>query len=187
MTTSKIGNIFMSDSNGYIYEYTSEGKLLFVFGSYDDNQQRRGLFKSVTGIVVGDDDLVYVMDEQTNSIQVFAPTEFCDMVHEAFALFMDGKYTQSKKPWTEVLRMNSLFTYASIGLGEALYREGNYAEALLSFRNGYYREGYSDAFWELRSDWLHQYMGTGLIGIAALWGLIAVIKRVNRKTGFLRP
>jgi len=187
VTTSEIGNIFMADSNGYIYEYTSEGKLLFIFGSYDDNQQRRGLFKSVTGIVVDDDDLVYVMDEQTNSIQVFAPTEFCNMVHEAFALFMDGKYTQSKEPWTEVLRMNSLFSYASIGLGEALYREGNYAEALTAFRNGYYRSGYSDAYWELRSDWLHQYMGIGLIVIIGLWILIAVLKRINRKTGFMAP
>lgn len=187
VTTSSIGNIFMTDSNGYILEYTSEGKILFIFGSYDDNQQRRGLFKSVTGIAVDENDLIYVMDEQTNSIQVFAPTEFCNLVHKAFELFMDGKYTQSKGPWTEILRMNSLFSYASIGLGEALYREGNYEEALAAFRNGYYTEGYSDAFWELRSDWLHQHLGAGLIGAAALIALILVLRRVNRKTGVLRP
>jgi DNA-binding beta-propeller fold protein YncE len=187
VATSSVGNIFMTDSNGYIYEFTSEGKILFIFGSYDDGQQRKGLFKSVTGIALDDKNQIYVLDEKNNSVQVFAPTEFCETVHRAFALFMDGKYTQSKEPWTEVLRMNSLFSYASIGLGEALYREGNFAQAMEAFRNGGNRRGFSDAFWELRSDWLHSHIGPVLLGIALLSVAVWIIRRVNRKTRFLAP
>ncbi len=187
VTTNAAGNIYMTDANGYIYEYTSEGKLLFIFGSYDDGQQRKGLFKAVTGIAVDRDNLLYVLDEKSGSVQVFAPTEFCQTVHRAFGLFMDGKYAQSKEPWTDVLRMNSLFSYANIGLGEALYREGNYGEALSSFRNGGNYRGYSDAFWELRSNWLHSNIGALLIALFLFGAAFAILRRVNRKTGFFSP
>lgn len=187
VTTNLTGNIYMTDANGYIYEYTSEGKLLFIFGSYDDGQQRRGLFKSVTGIAVDRENLVYVLDEKSAAVQVFVPTEFCRTVHRAFSLFMDGKYVESKEPWSEVLRMNSLFSYANIGLGEALYREGDYEQTLLAFRNGGHYSGYSDAFWELRSNWLHSNIGTVLIAVFIGVMALAVIRAVNRRTGFLKP
>lgn len=187
VTTNQAGNIYMTDSNGYIYEYTSEGKLLFIFGSFDDGQQRRGLFKSVTGIAVDKDNLIYVLDEKSAAIQVFEPTEFCRTVHRAFQLFMDGKYPESKEPWSEVLRMNSLFSYANIGLGEALYREGDYEGTLAAFRNGGNKAGYSDAFWELRSDWLHQHVGPMLIGVFAIVVLVLVLRALNRRTGLLAP
>lgn len=187
VTTNQAGNIYMTDANGYIYEYTPEGKLLFIFGSFDDGQQRRGLFKSVTGIAVDKDNLVYVLDEKSAAIQVFEPTEFCRTVHRAFELFMDGKYLESKEPWSEVLRMNSLFSYANIGLGEALYREGDYAGTLAAFRNGGNKAGYSDAFWELRSDWLHRHVGPMLLGFFALAVIILVLRALNRRTGLLAP
>ena len=83
--------------------------------------------------------------------------------------------------------MNSLFTYASTGLGEALYREGNYDEALTAFRNGGNRKGYSDAFWELRSDWLHRSLGIILIVIIVAAVLLKVLGIVDRKTHFMTP
>ncbi|MDD2648275.1 MAG: YIP1 family protein [Eubacteriales bacterium] len=187
VTTSPTGNIFVTDSSGYIFEYTSEGKLLFIFGSYDDGQQRNGLFLSVTGIAVDESENVYVLDEKTNSIQVFKPTEFCSLVHRAFNLFMNGRYAESKEPWREILRMNSLFSYASIGYGEALYREGDFEGALAAFRNGGNYQGYSDAYWEIRSNWLHSYIGLAIIIVVCLVLLRVIIKLIDKKTGFLSP
>lgn len=181
------GAIFTANANGYIMEYTSEGDALFIFGAFDYGDQRIGTFKSVTGLVAADDYTLYVLDEILGSIQVLRPTEFTDLVHSAFHLFQEGKYAASKEPWTEVLRMNSLFTYASTGLGEALYREGNFEEALEAYRNGGSLQGYSDAFWELRSDWLHKNLATILMTIVAVVILWQVIKFINRKTGFLKP
>lgn len=181
------GSIFTANANGLIMEYTSEGAMLFMFGAFDQGEQRIGTFKSVTGLVVTDDYTIYVLDEQLNSIQVLRPTEFTDKVHEAFTLFQQGKYTESKEPWTEVLRMNSMFTYASIGLGEAQYREEDYADAMESFRNGGYRQGYSDAWWEQRSNWLHASMSTILIALVVLLVVWNLLKVFDRKWGVLKP
>ncbi len=187
VAVNKAGSIFTASKDGYIMEYTSEGNTLFLFGASDNGDQRVGTFKSVTGLVVTDDYRIFVLDEILNSVQELTPTEFTGLVHEAFTLFQEGKYAESKVPWTEVLRMNSLFTYASTGLGESLYREGNYQEAQEAFRNGGNKKGYSDAFWELRSDWLHKNMGTILIVIVAAAVVLKVLGVINRKTGFLRP
>ncbi len=181
-------SIFTANANGTIMEYTSEGDLLFSFGANDaQSEQRIGMFKSVTGLVVTDDYTIYVLDANLNSIQVLKPTEFTDLVHQAFTLFQEGKYAESKAPWTEVLRMNSLFTYASTGLGEALYREGNYEEAMEAFRNGGYRQGYSDAWWEHRSNMLHTNMSTVIYVAAAVIVLWIIIKKLDKKFHILTP
>lgn len=187
VATHPSGSIFTVNANGYLMEFTSEGDMLFIFGAFDYGEQRIGTFKSVTGLLVDEDYTLYVLDEILGSIQVLAPTEFTDLVHSAFTLFQDGKYAESKEPWTEVLRMNSLFTYASVGLGEALYREDHYEEALASFRNGGNRRGYSDAFWELRSDWLHKNLAVILMSLIAFTLLCVILRAVNRRTGLLSP
>lgn len=181
-------SIFTANANGYIMEYTAEGDLLFMFGTNDtQSEQRIGMFKSVTGLVVTDDYTIYVLDANLNSIQVLKPTEFTDLVHQAFTLFQEGKYAESKAPWTEVLRMNSLFTYASTGLGEALYREGHYEEAMEAFRNGGYRQGYSDAWWEQRSNLLHSNMSTVIYVAVAVIVLWVVLKKLDRKFRIFNP
>lgn len=181
-------SIFTANANGYIMEYTAEGDLLFMFGTNDtQSEQRIGMFKSVTGLVVTDDYTIYVLDANLNSIQVLKPTEFTDLVHQAFTLFQEGKYAESKAPWTEVLRMNSLFTYASTGLGEALYREGHYEEAMEAFRNGGYRQGYSDAWWEQRSNLLHSNMATVIYVAAAVIVLWVVLKKLDKKFRIFNP
>ncbi len=181
-------SIFTANANGTIMEYTSEGDLLFLFGANDAlSEQRIGMFKSVTGLVVTDDYTIYVLDATLGSIQVLKPTEFTDLVHQAFTLFQEGKYAESKAPWTEVLRMNSLFTYASTGLGEALYREDNYQEAMEAFRNGGYRQGYSDAWWEQRSNILHSNMSTIIYVAVAVIVVWIVVKKLDKKFGILKP
>lgn len=181
-------SIFTANANGYIMEYTAEGDLLFMFGTNDtQSEQRIGMFKSVTGLVVTDDYTIYVLDANLNSIQVLKPTEFTDLVHQAFTLFQEGKYAESKAPWTEVLRMNSLFTYASTGLGEALYREGHYEEAMEAFRNGGYRQGYSDAWWEQRSNLLHSNMSTVIYVAVAVIVLWVVLKKLDKKFRIFAP
>lgn len=185
VATHPSGAIFTANKNGYIVEYSSEGDMLFDFGASGD--QRVGTFQSVTGLVVDDDYTLYVLDERLNNVQVLAATEFTKLVHHAFALFKDGKYQESKEPWNEVLRMNSMFAYASVGLGEALYRENNFDEALQAFRNGNNKQGYSNAFWEMRSTAMHDYMNPVLIGAAVLIVVWQVLKRLNKKFHIFAP
>lgn len=187
VAVSEGGSVFTANANGRIVEYTSEGDMLFVFGAFDSGDQRIGTFKSVTGMVADEEYRLYVLDSVLGSIQVLEPTEFTSLVHTAFTLFQNGKYEESKTPWGQVQRMNSLFTYANTGMGEALYREGEYQDALTNFRNSGNRQGYSDAWWELRSDWLHSHVGLILILLAALVVVWQGLKLLNRKTRVLAP
>ena len=181
------GSVFTATKDGIITEYTSEGAMLFTFGAFDSGEQRIGMFKSVTGIVADDDYTLYVLDESLGSIQVLQPTEFADLVHQAFTLFQEGKYAESKEPWLEVLRMNSMFNYASTGLGEALYREGSYEEAMEAFRNGNELQGYSDAWWEFRSTWLHNNMSTIILVAVAVIVLWQALRFCDRRWKILEP
>ena len=181
------GNIYAAAWNGWIYEYNNEGDMIFVFGAPDDNLNRVGLFKSISGIVVSGDGVIYVLDQEKNSIQSFVPTEFAKTVHTAFNMFNNGQYIESKEPWMEISKMNSLFIYANTGLGEASYREREYSDALTSFRRGYNYQGYSDAFWELRSNWLSDHMGLFIIIAALLVTLWQATKLLDRRFAILGP
>jgi len=174
------GNVFAA-THQWIYEYTAEGDLLFMFGGSGlGARQRAGLFQSISALAVHDGNL-FVVDDMLNIIQVMRPTEFAQNVHLAFELFNAGMYVESMEPWREVIRMNAMFAYAGVGLGEAYFRIGEFSNALAFFRRGFDFQGYSDAFWELRSDWMLANFATfvtwGFI-ILVLW---QIVKFVDRK------
>lgn len=182
-----IGNIFVTSTNGYIYEYTSEGQLLFVFGGRDNGDQRVGLFKTVSSISMDNNQWLYVLDQEKNEIQIFEPTEFANLVHDALVLYEDGHYLESKQPWLDVIEMNSLFDFAKVGLGEALFKEEAYDEAQVTFKQGLDAAGYSDSFWEIRNVWLKtNLVSIFLITLAALvvWKAVAY---TDRKKNILKP
>ncbi|MDQ0257370.1 tetratricopeptide (TPR) repeat protein [Evansella vedderi] len=174
-------NIFVAGENGFIYEYTSEGNLLFVFGGRDDGRQRVGLFGKISAIVVDERGHLYALDPEKNQIQIFEPTEFTNLVHEALTLYQNGDYEASKEPWQEVIRLNSLFDFANLGLGEAYFKEENYEAALTSFRLAKYKDGYSDAFWELRNVWMRENIINLLYIALGLFILKKIVSRVERK------
>jgi len=185
VTVTEGGNIFAATHN-WIVEYTAEGDLLFLMASNDDGRQRAGLFSSISGLAVHDG-TIFVLDELMAVIQVLVPTEFVNEVHTAFTLFNEGRYSESMVPWQNVMRMNSMFAYAGVGLGEAHFRNREHHQARDAFRRGFSREGYSDAFWEIRSDWMRDNTATIMVwGFALIvaWGLI---KFVDRRVGVLKP
>lgn len=182
-----IDNIFVASKDGYVYEYTSEGTLLFAFGGRDNGDQRVGLFKSVSAITVDQEGKIYVLDQEKNEIQIFEPTEFTNLVHEALVLYEKGYYLESKGPWEKVIEMNSLFDFAYRGVGEAYYKEENYEMALGSYQQGKAYSGYSDAFWEIRNIWLREHLVSIFIILIVLIVLYQIIKRINKRTGFLKP
>lgn len=182
-----IGNIFVTSTNGYIYEYTSEGQLLFVFGGRDNGDQRVGLFKTVSSITMDSNQWLYVLDQEKNEIQIFEPTEFANLVHNALVLYEDGHYLESKQPWLEVIEMNSLFDFAKVGLGEALFKEEAYAEAQAAFKQGLDLTGYSDSYWEIRNVWLKSNLVNLFLIILVMTIVFKVVRYLDRKKDILRP
>ena len=149
-----IGNIYTITKSGYIYEYDIEGNLLFAFGGQDESNQIQGLFNVPSAIAVDKDYNLFVLDGSSNELQIFTPTEFADMVHYALFLYQDGLYAESRDPWLEVLKMNDMFDLAHKGLGNAYFSLGDYEAAMEEYYIAMDRDGYSDAFWEVRNDYL---------------------------------
>ena len=143
--------IFSVTSEGYIVEYGPDGSVLFIF-SGTDTSNIQGLFQGPTSIAVNSKSQIYVLDNQTASLQVFVPTSFANLVHSAIELYQDGRYVEALEPWQQVLEQNALFDLANQGLGDAYFAEMNYEEALYYYEVARNQQGYSDAFWEVRND-----------------------------------
>lgn len=181
-----IENIFTITNNGYIYEYSREHELLFLFGGKDDGKNRTGLFIAPAAIDVDEEGNLYVLDSETGSITVFEQTEYAKTVHTALNLFQEGYYIESREPWEEVLRRNSLFDYANRGIGKAYYRLEQYADSMEAARLGGDKIGYSDAFWEIRNTWLQQNVVKIFFVLLALVFLKKLIGRIKDKAPVLR-
>lgn len=188
VTVGQHGNIFVGTENGYIYEYTSEGSLLFALGAKDDGAQYRiGLFQSLAGLAVDNNDTLYVLDSQASTIHIFEPTEFTKLVHDSLDYFENGLYAESKEPLDQVIQMNGLFDYANMAMGRALYNEESYDESLTYYRLAKDRDGYSDAFWEIRNIWLNKYIMHSIIAIVVLVILVKVLKKLDKSKGIFNP
>lgn len=187
ITVGEIENFYTLSADGYIYEYSREGNLLFVFGGADDGNNRTGLFVAPAAIDVGPDGRLYVLDSERGTVTSFNRTEYAGIIHSALELYQQGKYVESREPWEEAYRQNSLFDYVQNGLGKSYLKLGMYGEALQSFERGGDYAGYSDAFWEVRNEWLRDHLA-GFLGIilaiAVVWKLIAFW---NKKKGVLAP
>ena len=146
------GTIYTIDKNGYIVEYDKEGNMLFDFAGKDTTGKYLGLFNDPKSIEVDSNYRLYVLDK--SGIQIFIPTEFSGLVHEALNLYNDGKYEESREPWEKVLQMNNMFNLAHRGLGNSYLREQNYEKALYEFELAKDVTGYSNAYWEVRNDYL---------------------------------
>jgi len=181
-----IGNIYVLTRSGRIYEYDREGNLLFRFGSQDVSNQIAGLFNAPVGLAVDQGFNLYVIDRAARELTVFNPTEFASNVHNALALYQEGNYIDSLGPWQDVLRMNDFFDLAHRGFGNAYFSLSNYQGALEEFRIANDREGYSEAFWEVRNAWL---LDNGAVFIGLLFALLVILviniklKLLNYVTG----
>jgi len=180
-------NVYMVSRQGFIYEFTNEGELLFIFGGADDGTQRVGLCTLVSAIAVDTSDLLYVLDQDKNQIQIFAPTEFTELLHTAIYLYSKGRYTESKEYLSRVLEVNSMFDYANKAIGRAYYQEENYEMARLHARLAKDKTGYSDAAWELRNIWLRQNVIWIIAWGAGLIALFVIVGILDRKYKILRP
>ncbi len=178
-------NVYVADQQGYVYEYNNEGEMLFVFGGPDDGSQRVGLSNMVTGIAIDTSDRIYILDSDKCQIQVYEPTEFTKLLHEALYLYSKGRYTESKEPLSKILEMNSMFDYANKAMGRAYFQEENYEMALKYSRLAKDYEGYSDAYWEIRNVWLKQNIMTVIFVLVGLWLVMKIIKLLDNRKGIL--
>jgi len=180
-------NIFALDAQGWVWVYNPFGELLFVFGGNQQGSERVGLMKNPVAIDVSASGEVFVLDKEKNLVTTFLPTPAGQRILEGDRLYREGLYLESEQTWQRVLDGNSSFLLAYRALGKASFKKGEYAQALEYFRLAQARGDYSEAFWQVRNDWLQQNAAKMMLWVFALVVGWQVVRFGDRKKGWLNP
>ena len=151
-------------ANGRIFTYSSTGHLLYAFGALGEVQ---GAFTNPAGLTELDQHLL-VLDSIKNSITVFAPTEYMQLIHNAIAKYSMGNYDAATENWYRVLELNSNFDLAYTGIGNAHFMKGEYAEAMRNYRLANDRQNYSEAYRYYRKQVTEKYFGFFMAAVVIL-------------------
>ena len=173
-------NIFSVDNDGYITVFDSYGDLLFRFGG-KDSEERLGSLSIPAAIEVLSDGSIVVLDEDYRMATVYQRTEFAEKVFKAVSYYKDGLYLEGENDWKDILRLNSSFIVSYKALARASMKRGDYETALRQFKLAEDKDGYSEAYWEIRNDWLQDNVGWIVAVILELVVLVVVWKVIDKK------
>ena len=137
-----------------LYTYDYDGNLLFAFG---DTGTQLGNMSNIQSIVYQGDKLLVLYGGTTQEVTVFKRTEYGDVLIQALRHQNERQYDLAIEDWKEILMRNSNYDAAYIGIGQALFRSGDYEEALDYYKSAYDTENYSTAYKELRKEWISKF------------------------------
>ncbi len=182
VTVDNFNNMLILDQQyGRIYEYDENGVNLFAFSSSGTDYGQLSLPCSID---VGDDNRIYVLNKQSGTITVFQTTEFADKIHQANAYYSDGKYDKAFPIWQEVLDKDSYYTLALQNMGMIHMRKEEYNTAIEYFYDAMDAANASEAFTEIRANFLRDNFSIVLsviVVLLVLWVVLISVKRKRRK------
>lgn len=180
----KIGaynNIIAVDEYGWIYEYDSNGQLIFAFSVKESGNSRAGLLKLPKSIAVDTNDNLYVVDQGARLVQIYKPTAFTNSIHTAIQAYQDGDEELAQINWQYALQYATVFDLAHIGLGDAYVREEEFEKALTEYTLSTDQQGISDTYWQVRQYWLEDNLNIVFLSIIGLVFLVSVWKIFNKR------
>jgi tetratricopeptide (TPR) repeat protein len=186
VTTNQIGNIVTLSNQGILTEYDSFGHMIFEFGGLDNgDNQRLGLNVNPVALAIDNNNNIYVLDRTMGKIQAFHTSQFTKTVHQGLMSFKDGIYDISE--WNEVLSLNEMFALANSAIGQANFRLGHYDEAMHYYLLAYDKEGYSNAFWQVRYSFLQNQLGLVFMGLILFLTAKKSLSFADRKYQIYEP
>lgn len=171
--------------SGHVFQYDKDANLLFIFGTKSTPSEQEGSFTAPNAIETYGTN-IYVIDGTKNDITVFTETVFGKYVHEASILYVEGKYTEAKPIWEEVVRRDGGYTLAHIALGKAALNNNEYETAMEYFETAYDQKNYDRAFEYYRDDYLRDHFEAIVITLVVIVVLILVLRSL-RKRGIVKP
>ena len=182
VSVDKLNNMLIVDQQyGRIYEYDENGINLFAFST---NGNGYGQLSLPSGIEVDSQGRVYVLNKGSGTITVFQTTEFAAQIHDANAMYAQGKYQDAFPLWQKVLDRDSYYNLALKNMGVIHMREEEYNDAIKYFYQAEDATLASQAFKEIRSEFLRQHfplIASILVGVVVLWLVLISIKQARRR------
>ena len=146
-----------------VFTYDEDGNLLFAFG---DKGSQLGNITSVAAIDYAYDarnednamNYLMILDSQNDAITVYKRTEYGDVLVKALQNQRDRKFDMAEADWHEILQRNSNFDMSYIGIGKSLSRQQKFEEAMDYFKSAYDTTNYSEAWQQVRKEWVEKYV-----------------------------
>ena len=169
----------LDSSRQRTFTYDKNGNLLFAFGNKGEQlgNTANSIALAYQPVLVSEDELgkdykynMLLLDktEVGEYLVVYHPTEYCEMIMAALESENKHKYDQTIVHWQNVLTRNNNFDLAYIGIGKALYNQGDYEGAMKMLASAYETEQYALAFAAVRKDILSVWMLPLIVGVIAL-------------------
>jgi hypothetical protein len=166
----------LDSRRGRIFTYNGDGHLMYVFGGLGN---KRGEFNTPVAIErLGDDFLV--LDKALGEITVFRATEYGRTLNEAVRSYYRGDEETAVQLFRKAVEMNANLEFAYSGIGKALLRQGQYAEAMKYFKLSMDQRNYSKAFQLRRKEVLREYLPSVLSVILVLAACVLLGRKRRR-------
>ena len=169
----------IDNKQGRVYQFDNNMQLVSAFGALGDYA---GTFQQPVAIENYGDDIL-VLDSVKNTVTFFSLTNTGKSVHRALTLYNDGNYKASIEPWYEVMETNPNFQLAYIGVGNALFNEGQYKKAMEYYEIARDTTGYSNAYREYRVIFMRDNFVWILALIISLFAVVKIVKVLLNKKG----
>ena len=171
-----------------IFTYDEDGNLLFAFGDKGSQLGNISLVKAIDyayGTEEGKEEeemnYLMVLDGTNDAITVYKRTEYGDVLVQALKNQRDRLFDKSEGDWREILQRNSNFDMSYIGIGKSLSRQEKYEDAMEMFKAAYDTENYSEAWQQVRKEWVENYVLVIPIVIIAFFVAVSYIFKYANK------
>lgn len=178
VTDSEIYSV-LDSRRGRIFTYNGDGYLLYIFGGLGN---RIGEFTEPIAIERLEDRFL-VLDKALGEITVFETTEYGRTLNEAVRSYYAGDEEKASEMFKKAANMNANLEYAYSGFGKAMFRQGNYEEAMLYFEQSMDRKNYSKAFVLHRRGVMREYFPTVMTGAFILLVVVLILRKFLKGKG----
>lgn len=189
ITVNDYGVYTVVDSKmGKLFTYDYEGNLLYISGqplyiSSDRGTQIDTLSNPVAITYYGED--LLVLDKNNKAILVYENTDIGKLINQAVEYEYHGDSDSAATIWQEVVKQNSNYEYAYIGIGKMYRKNKDYEKAMEYFKIGADRDAYSRAFKMYRDARIKKafpYVAGGLIVLIVGMLVLKIVKNRKFKT-----
>ncbi len=135
-----------------VFTYDSNGNLLFAFG---DKGEQLGNIQNLTAIAY-QDERILLLDRASSAITVYKRTDYGNLIAESVRQSADKQYEVAVDYYISILQHNNNYDTAYVGIGQSLYKDGKYYEAMQYFKNAYDTTDYSNAYQLYRKEWMEE-------------------------------